>query len=189
MPKPFDADTATNEEVDAHEQIQSENEAMRQRDWKPAGVKRERGREREFTDGDALYFTLRCFRMGIYPEKAAPDFGMCKWTAAALFKSTVRELAEVFRREIPRPTQQEVFDTTPEDFKEKSGLENIELILDATGVKFGKASNPELARWLCASALRNLLFVSNVLCHYLDWNVHYYYSSSVLHYSESRVWY
>jgi hypothetical protein len=106
--------------------------------------------------------------MGIYPEKAAPDWGMAPWTASMLFKTTIRTLAEVFRREFPRPTQKEVFATTPEDFKEKSGLENIELILDATGVKFGKASNPEIARWLCASALCNLLFASSASCHYLD---------------------
>ena len=114
-----------------------------------------------------LLFFLRCFRMGVYPEKASADFGMGTTEGSYLFKTAARALAEMLRREFPPPTQAEVFATTPQDFIDKSGMDNVELILDATGVKFGRPQNPEIARWFCLSHW-HFLFVTSLVAVWLS---------------------
>ena len=107
---------------------------------------RGQGRKRCYTDDDGVLLVLHCLRKGVFPEKEAGSFGYCKDVAPRVFRSYVRALAEMLRREFPRPTQEEIFDSTPLDFIEKSGRNSIELILDATGFQIGHPSNPEVAR-------------------------------------------
>jgi hypothetical protein len=100
------------------------------------------------SDEDGIYFVLRCMRMGVFPNKMRHDFGFKQKTAARVFRSYVRAMAEALRREFPKPTQAEVFASTPVEFNETAGRSDIELILDATGVTVGHPSNPEVARQL-----------------------------------------
>ena len=85
---------------------------------------------------------------GLFPNKARHAFGLEKDTARRVFRSYTRAMAEMYRREYPRPTQEEVFDSTPVDFVEKAGREDIEMILDATGVQVAHPSNPDIGRHL-----------------------------------------
>ena len=85
---------------------------------------------------------------GVFPHKARHAFGLGKNTSRRVFRSYVRALAEMYRREYPRPTQREVFDSTPLDFTERAGRDDVEMILDATGIQVSHPSNPDVGRHL-----------------------------------------
>jgi hypothetical protein len=95
---------------------------------------------------DGMYMLARVLRSGETVAQAAPDFGVHQTTGALYFRSHARALAEMLRRELPPPTQAEIFQSTPDSFKETLGFDDVEMMVDATGIKIGHVSNPELAR-------------------------------------------
>ena len=78
------------------------------------GARAGSGPRQKLSMEDGMYMLARVLRGGQTVAQAAPDFGVAQQTAGQYFRSHARALAEVIRRELPEPTQAEIFESTPQ---------------------------------------------------------------------------
>ena len=76
-----------------------------------------------------MLLVTRVIRGGRSVAQESVDFGVGETTAGRIFRQTVRAMAEMFRDETPRPTREEVFNSTPAGFVQAlGGLKDTGLI-------------------------------------------------------------
>lgn len=87
------------------------------------------GRGKKLSMEDGIYLTTRVIRGGRSVAQEGADFGVGEDTAGRMFRQSVRGMAEMLRKEHPRPTREEVFSSTPAGFvKALGGLKDTGMI-------------------------------------------------------------